>query len=78
MRTIKLTDEQAQLLEKLLEHEMDEEFLYQVDGDKETDYYAKLLDLYKAIQAKPRNGIEAFVIGDIIECRRKEMEEIKA
>lgn len=77
MRTIKLTDEQAEFLEKLLEHEMTEEFVFQADGAHDPEYYETVLNLYKAIQKKPRNFMEAFVLDDIIGDREKELEELR-
>ena len=77
MRTISLTNEQAEFLEGLLEREMDEEFLYQVDGNKDTQYYADLLALYKKVQGKPMNFIEAFAISDIVGQYEKQLEELR-
>ena len=77
MRTIKLTDEQAKFLEGILEREMDEEFLYQVDGNKDTQYYAELLALYKKVLGQPMNFIEAFAISDIVGQYEKQLEELR-
>lgn len=77
MRTIHLTEEQAQLLETLIEHELDEEFIYQADGSGDAEHYAAVLDLYKAIRKKPRNFIEQFALDDMLSQRIEELEEIK-
>ena len=76
MRRITLTDGQAELLEKLLEREMDEEWLYQMDGFRDPAHYKDVLGLYKAIQRKPRNLIEAFAIKGLTSDRDRDLAEI--
>lgn len=75
MRTIKLTDEQAKFLEGILERELDAEFVN--PADDRGDLYNKTLEIYKAVQPKPRNFIEALVIRDILNERNKELEELR-
>lgn len=76
MRRITLTDEQAELLERLLEREMDEEWLYQMDGFRDPAHYKDVLSLYKAIQPKPRNFIDALSIKGLMSDRDRELAEI--
>ena len=75
MRTIKLTDEQADLLERLLEHEMDDEFIYQAEGSASASHYEAVLGIYKAVY-KPAG----FAIGtpSVIRIREDELSKLKA
>lgn len=78
MRTIKLTEEQYTTLENLLEYEIDQEYIYQYNGEKATDYLEDLVNLYEAIKRKQAdNFIEALVSQDLVEGKRKLIEELK-
>lgn len=75
MRTIKLTDEQAELLEKLLLHELDEEFVFQADGDCDPAHYEAVLEILKAVYQP-----SGLTIGTplIIQQRENELAEIRS
>lgn len=75
MRNIKLTDEQAEWLEGILERELDDEY---IDPDEGGDYYARTLEVYKAIQRKPRHFIDGLILQDLIGKREEQLKEIKS
>lgn len=78
MKTIKLTDEQFEILEHLLDYEFEEELNFQENGDKNTELLDDYLELYKAIyKNQATNFIQAFVYNDSIEIREKEINELK-
>lgn len=78
MKTIKLTDEQFETLVGLLEYEIDQEYNYQINGDCEADYLAKIVDIYETIHHKQaKSFIEGFVISEVVENYRKLVEELK-
>lgn len=74
-RVFALTKEQWEFLNKILNKELDEEYINPAsDGGA---YYEATLDVYKAIQPKPMNFIEAYALKDDLENREKELAEIK-
>lgn len=75
MRTIKLTEEQANLLEDLLLHELDDEFIYEMENDKNPSYYEEVLNLFKAVY-RPSATI-LFGNSSVIQAREDELKQIK-
>ena len=74
MRTIKLTDAQAELLERLLLNDLDEEFVFQADGDCNPAHYEAVLEILKAVYQP-----SGLTIGTplIIQQREEELAEIR-
>jgi len=74
MRTIKLTDAQADLLERLLLNDLDEEFVFQADGDCNPAHYEAVLEILKAVYQP-----SGLTIGTplIIQQREEELAEIR-
>jgi hypothetical protein len=74
MRTIKLTDAQAELLERLLLNDLDEEFVFQADGDCNPVHYEAVLEILKAVYQP-----SGLTIGTplIIQQREEELAEIR-
>ena len=78
MKTIKLTDEQFEILERLLDCEFEQELNFQENGDKNTELLEDYLELYKAIyKNQATNFIQAFVYNDSIEIKEKEISKLK-
>ena len=78
MKTIKLTDEQFEILERLLDYEFEQELNFQENGDKNTELLEDYLELYKAIyKNQATNFIQAFVYNDSIEIKEKEINKLK-
>ena len=78
MKTIKLTDEQFEILERLLDYEFEQELNFQENGDKNTELLEDYLELYKAIyKNQATNFIQAFVYNDSIEIKEKEISKLK-
>lgn len=78
MKTIKLTDEQFEILERLLDYEFEQELHFQENGDKNTELLEDYLELYKAIyKNQATNVIQAFVYNDSIEIKEKAINELK-
>ena len=67
IRKIEMDEALASKLEMLLEREMDDEFIYQAEGDGDDTYFAELVEIYKAILPKPRNAFEAIRQADLID-----------
>ena len=77
MKTIKLTDEQYDALYRLLLREWDQEWLFQIDGDKDTEWLEEYYSLYEAMFQKPKSIIDVMVNTDILAKLRKEIKEVK-
>ena len=74
MRTIELTDVQADFLEDLLLHELDEEFVFQADGDCDPAHYEAVLGILKAVY-RPAGLTIGMPL--IIQKREDELAEIR-
>jgi len=78
MKTIKLTDKQFETLERLLDYEIEQEYIYQSNGDKDTELLEDYIDLYEALYTKQaRSFIEAIVFEDLVESKKKLLGELK-
>lgn len=78
MKTIKLTDEQFEILERLLDYEFEQELNFQENSDKNTELLEDYLELYKAIyKNQATNFIQAFVYNDSIEIKEKAINGLK-
>ena len=77
-KTIRLNDDQMRTLEQLLAREFEQEWLYQIDGDKETWLLWEYYSLYEAIMGKPKNIIEGFATIDVLKTLRNKIEEVTA
>lgn len=77
-KTIRLNDDQMRTLERLLAQKFEQEWLYQIDGDKETWLLWEYYSLYEAIMGKPKNAIEGFATFDVLRTLRNKIEEVTA
>ena len=78
MKTIKLSDKQFETLERLLDYEIEQEYIYQSNGDKDTELLENYIELYETIYTKQAsNIIEALVFEDLVESKKKLLEELK-
>ena len=76
-KTIKLTNEQFERLERLLDYEIDQEYNYQLWGDFNTEYIGDLIDLYEAIHLGNADGFfEAIVYEDLVNKKKALIKEI--
>jgi hypothetical protein len=77
-KTIRLNDDQMRTLEQLLAREFEQEWLYQIDGDKETWLLWEYYSLYEAIMGKPKNAIEGFATFDVLRTLKNKIAEVTA
>lgn len=78
MKTLVLTDEEFATLETLFDCEWQQEWQFQVDGDKDTHWLERYFEVYKKmVNAKYSQGIERFVAKDLIDRKQKEIEEVR-
>jgi len=77
-KTIRLNDDQMRTLERLLAQEFEQEWLYQIDGDKETWLLWEYYSLYEAIMGKPKNAMEKFVTLDVLKTLKDKIAEVTA
>ena len=67
--TITLNNTQFEALERLLDYEIDQEYLYQLNSNngRELDYLKELIDLYEALYiGQARSFIEATLCEDLV------------
>lgn len=78
MKTLILTDEEFATLEQIFDLEWQQEYQFQIDGDHDTHWLERYLELYKKIICSKHNqSIERLVASDLIDTKENDIKEIQ-